>query len=324
MERLFLSVDLGGTSLRIGVLNGAGEVLTLKALNSDRVRKPQDLVDRLSEEFLKFSQDPKLPGQAIVGAGLGVPGLVHHQDGTIFQSPHFPQWKNFALRKELASRLPFPIYLENDANKAALGEAWFGAGKKLNDFVMLTLGTGIGAGIIVDRKVFHGSQGFAGEIGHIVIEWEGLPGALGIKGTLETFASMSGLRLHIQAIQNVFKDDEEKDLICEIDLEDPHFPEVLAKMAQEGNVLAIGLWKQFGKALACGVASLANTLGIFNFVIGGGLIGAWDLFYPAYEKEIPQRIYESIAPLIKLIKAELGNDAGLVGAVPMIQEGQSN
>lgn len=324
MKELFLSVDLGGTSLRIGVLDSTGKILTQLTLNSDRVRKPQELVQCLTEEFLKFYQDTNLPGSAIVGAGLGIPGLVHQQEGKIFQSPHFPLWKNFALKNELQSRLPFPIFLENDANKAALGEAYFGAGKDLEDFVMLTLGTGIGAGIIFRRQVFHGSQGFAGEVGHIVIEREGLPGALGIQGTLETFASMSGLRLHLTEIQNAYAGDPEKDPICNLKVEDPKFPEKLAGMAKEGNVLAIGLWKQFGKALACGIASLANTLGIFNYVIGGGLTGSWDLFYPACQRELPKRIYPSTFQLIQIQRAQLGNEAGLVGAIPLIRQGMKN
>jgi glucokinase len=316
MQDLYLSVDLGGTSLRIAILDSEGKFHFSKVLESKKVRLESQLVDCLNEEFLRISRDPKLPGTAIVGAALGIPGLVNSDRGIIYQSPHFPQWKNFALLSRLAPDFPFPIIIDNDANKAALGEAWKGAGKDWEDFVMLTLGTGVGGGIIWRRKIFHGTEGLAGEVGHMVIERHGKPGALGIKGTLETFTSLSGLKLQWEQMKNTTQDPE----FARLDPASSQLPEALVRLAQGENKPALAVWRDFGEALACGIASLANILGIFNFVIGGGLAGAWDLFSGPCREEIPKRSYATLAKKIKIVPAQLGNDAGLIGGVPMIQQ----
>jgi glucokinase len=240
-------------------------------------------------------------------------------EGCILQSPHFPQWDQFALKKQLTPRLPFPVFVENDANQAALGEAWLGSGKSLKDFVMLTLGTGVGAGIIVDRKIFHGSVGFAGEVGHMVIDMAGLPGALNIRGTLESLASASGLRLQLEDWQK--NKISKADPLQNLSPSDPRLPEALARLARENNSAARDLWEQFGRALACGIASLANILGIFDFVLGGGLLGAWDLFYPSFTEELPKRIYRATLGRVQVHRAQLGQDAGLIGGVPLVQQG---
>jgi glucokinase len=319
MKPLYLSVDLGGTHLRIAVLDDSGKIRELQKLSSEKVRRPEDLVARLIEGIEKFAQQFASPG--LCGVALGVPGLVQGDQGIIFQSPHFPEWKDFALVSALAKKISLPIFLENDANKAALGEAYLGAGKNFKDFVMLTLGTGIGSGIIVDRKIFHGSSGLAGEVGHIVIERHGLPGALGIRGTLETFASLSGLRLQLENFLGRSFADTANDPISSLDLKSPTLPEELARLAQEGNAIARDLWQDFGQALACGLACLTHVLGIFNFVIGGGLAGAWDHFYPAMMEELPERMYRSTFPWVKIERAQLGAEAGLLGGIPMIQQG---
>jgi glucokinase len=319
MKEIYLSVDLGGTNLRLAALDDKGRILRHTTLESEQVRDPVSLVKCLAEELLKLQND-STGGQAkVLGAGLGIPGLVDIREGNILQSPHFPQWDHFALKAELAPRLPFPIFVENDANKAALGEAWFGAGKGLSDFIMLTLGTGVGAGIIVHRQIFHGTHGFAGEVGHMVIDMAGLHGALKIRGTLETFASASGLRLHLQEWQK--NKIPKSDPLQRLSPDDPHLPEALVQWAKAGNPIATQLWDQFGRALACGIASLANILGIFDFILGGGLLGAWELFYPPFQEELPKRIYRATLDRVKIHQAQLGQDAGLIGGIPLVQQG---
>jgi glucokinase len=299
----------------MGILNAQGEIIFLNTWSSDQVRQAQDLIRLLTEEFLRLAQDPALPGSAIAGAALGIPGLVDPEQGIVYQSPHFPLWQNIPLGSELKSRLPFPCFIENDANKAALGEAAFGAGKDWRDFIMLTLGTGIGGGIIVGGKIFHGPLGFAGEVGHMVIDMHGLAGALGSRGTLESFASLSGLRLHLAEAQKASPADS---AILALNTDSARLPEELAQLAKAGNKTAQGLWEVFGEALACGIASLSHSFGIFRFVIGGGLSGAWELFMKPCLREIPNRVYPFTSKLIQIVPATLGNEAGLMGGLPMI------
>jgi glucokinase len=317
MKKLYLSIDLGGTSLRSALLDSEANILELNTVSSDEVREPSQLNLVIIREVQKLI--PKSKDNSVVGLALGIPGLIDGQNGIIYQSPHFPLWKKVFLKEPLKNVFPFPIFMDNDANQAALGEAWKGAGKDWPHFVMLTLGTGIGGGILSEGKIFHGPLGFAGEVGHIIIDRNGLAGALGSRGTLETFCSQSGLRLHVKALQ------QEKiplpQEILNLDGDSAHLPEELQQLALGGSKTARELWEDFGKALACGLASLGHLLGIFRFIIGGGLIGAWDLFYPSCLQEISKRLYETSAKHLEILPAKLGNKAGLIGGVKMIEEG---
>lgn len=320
-EHVYLSVDLGGTSLRLCALKAAGEELYSKRLSSDTVRDPSDLISILSQEIKFILEHPDLKSKTFMGVALGVPGLILGHEGKVLQSPHFPKWNHLAIVEPLQAQLPIRVILENDANQAALAEAHLGAGQAWDDMIMLTLGTGIGGGIIYQKKIFHGSNGLAGEVGHMILERNGLVGALGVKGTLETMASASGLRLQIQELQGQPGTAKQFTKVLELDTDSPEFPLKLSQLAESGDEGAKQLWVNFGRALACGVASLANVLGIFRFVIGGGLLGAWDHFMPACREELPRRIYQSTGAMIEMVPAKLGERAGLLGAIPLLKEG---
>lgn len=313
MPNLYLSVDLGGTHLRIGVLTSEGKLLALRQISADRVREPEDLVQTLVQESLKLAVENERNDAKIGGLALGIPGLVDPAAGIVYQSPHFPLWREISLKEELGKLLPWPLVMDNDANQAALGEAWKGAGRDWKDFVLLTLGTGIGGGIILEGKNFHGPHGFAGEVGHIVIDRHGLPGALGSGGTLESLASLSGLQVQIRHFQE--KKSGVAAEILALDADSPSLPEELCKLAETGSLAAVEIWEDFGNALGCGIASVAHTLGIFNFVIGGGLTGAWEFFGPFAEEVAKKRSYSALQDRIQVVRARLGSEGGLIGGV---------
>jgi Transcriptional regulator/sugar kinase len=315
---LYLSVDLGGTNLRMGVLDAQGKILALRQLSADRVRDPGELVQVLAEESLKLAKENNSSESKIRGLALGIPGLVDGSQGIVLQSPHFPLWREISVREELEKLLPWPIVMDNDANQAALGEAWKGAGRDWKDFVLLTLGTGIGGGIILDGKIFHGPTGFAGELGHIVIERHGLPGALGSGGTLESLASSSGLQVQVASMQK--KKSGVASEILQLRTDSAALPEELCKLAHKGNIAAQEIWEDFGNALGCGIASAAHTLGVFNFVIGGGLTAAWEFFGQFCQEVAKKRSYSSLQDRLQVVRARLGNEAGLVGGVRQIQQ----
>lgn len=316
MSSFYLSIDLGGTNLRTALLNAEGEILALRHLPSERLRDPEHLAERLIAECegLKKSHASK----TIRGLALGIPGLIDGAKGVVHQSPHFPLWRHIPLKSLVAARFDCPVVMDNDANQAALGEAWLGAGRDWRDFVMITLGTGIGGGIIADGKIYRGPTGFAGEIGHIVIDRHGLAGALGSRGTLESIASQSGLRLQANHWQKTRRDLSPQ--FQALDTQSESLPEALLALAREGDLSSLALWKDFGEALACGIASLIHTLGIFNFVLGGGLTGAWDFFHPFCLEELRKRSYASTYDSIRLVRARLENNAGLIGGVPLIRQ----
>ncbi len=312
MQPLYLSVDLGGTNLRIALLEENGKLRSIQALSADTVRDPAELVRQLKAECEKFHAAQ--PPDSIRGLALGIPGLIDPVEGIVHQSPHFPNWKEIRLKQALSAHFPFPVIMDNDANHAALGEAWLGAGKQWPNFIMLTLGTGVGGGIIIEGKIFHGPRGFAGEVGHIVIDRHGPSGALGSRGTLETQCSLSGLQLRLQTLQEDPSIAFDGDFL-KLSFRASDLPEDLARLARAGDPLARIIWEDFGNALGCGLASLGHTLGIFSFVIGGGLAGAWDLFQAPCHRELSERLYSTISPQAKVVPALLGDQAGLIGGL---------
>jgi glucokinase len=160
-------------------------------------------------------------------------------------------------------------------------------------------------------------------VGHIVLDRDGLPGALGSEGTLETWASQSGLRLQLK---NILENSDLSILskeMRELNPDSPSLPEKLVKLARHEDPQALSIWQHFGETLACGIASIANVLGVFRFVIGGGLAGARKFFYEPCCREIPRRMYKTTAAMVEVVPAKLGNQAGLIGGVRLIMENES-
>lgn len=319
MTEAYLSVDLGGTSLRLALLDAEAQILAQQVLSSDLVREAEGLIRVLSQEAELFRFRAEKVEAEIRGMALGIPGLVDVARGVVRQSPHFPVWRDVALREALQAALPFPVVMDNDANQAALGEAWKGAGREWPSFILLTLGTGIGGGILLDGKVFHGPNGFAGEVGHIVIERKGLPGALGSRGTLESLASQSGLQLQLENLQKSAGEKTASPELRKLDPKDSTLPERLFELARAGDPGARALWEDFGAALGCGIASLSLAFGFERFVIGGGLSAAWEFFEDSCRAEAQGRVYASLAPRLEIVRAKLGNDAGLIGGARAVQ-----
>ncbi|MFO1464212.1 MAG: ROK family protein [bacterium] len=324
MISAYLSVDLGGTTLRMALLDEAGNVLGQQILSSDLVREGADLIKVLSQEAELFRSRAEKIEAEILGMALGIPGLVDSERGVVLQSPHFPAWQSVALREALQKRFTFPVLMDNDANQAALGEAWQGAGAGWPSFILLTLGTGVGGGIILDGKVFHGPNGFAGEVGHIVIDRDGLTGALGSRGTLESLASQSGLQLQLRALQGAATKSSLSTEVRELDPDDSRLPERLFKLARLGNSDALFLWDALGQALGCGIASLSLAFGFQRFIIGGGLSAAWEFFKTGCQTEAQGRTYSVLAPRLEIAQAKLGNEAGLLGGARALQLAKSD
>jgi glucokinase len=234
----------------------------------------------------------------LIGIGIGVPGFIIMDKGVISISPNLPGFENFAIRDEIERLLQAPVLLENDANVAALGEKWIGAGRDVDDLVLLTLGTGIGGGIISGGKVLHGFVGMAGEIGHMTVIPEGNPCACGSVGCLEKHASATA----ITAMARMLGLGEH---VTSKDVYD---------LAITGDAKARMCFERMGFAL--GIA-LANLVNIFNFplyLLSGGVLPAWDLFAPAMLAEVKRRSFTYRNTETRIDKATLGGEAGLYGA----------
>jgi len=211
----------------------------------------------------------------------------------------------------ISERVGLPVVIDNDANFYALGECWVGAGREYRNMILLTLGTGIGGGIIIADTIFHGDVGFAGEVGHMTIEMSGEECDLGWKGDWENYAASRAFSTLVKLLG-----DGERNSFLKVNSLDPKnlTPELMAKLAGDGDETALKLWGMFGESLGTGIASLINILGITTFVIGGGIAESWELFIQGTRKGIADHTYQENIDRLILERAELKDSAGIIGS----------
>lgn len=303
MSEYSIGVDLGGTNLRAAAIDSQGRMLekiaTTTDLDAGRDAVINDMVQSI--ETLRA----RLGEHNLRGVGIGLPGFILIDKGLIVGSNNLPQFDNYPVRDEIEKRLGAKVILENDANAAALGEKWQGAGRDVDDLILITLGTGIGGGIVAGGRVLHGQLGMAGELGHLTVVPNGNPCGCGNRGCLEKHASASA----IAAMGRLLG------LGHEITAEEVYH------LAVEGNERALAIFQSMGEAL--GIA-LANLVNIFNFplyLLSGGPLPAWDFFAPAMLGELTRRSFGYRHSPTRVEPAALGNEAGLYGAayLPFIQ-----
>jgi glucokinase len=296
MAEFSIGVDLGGTNLRAAAIDRDGNVLRKTSGGTKLSAGREAVIDDIVASIVKLRD--RLGADGLVGAGIGVPGFIVIEKGLVVGSPNLPGFEDFPVRDEIESRLNAPVILENDANAAALGEKWMGAGRGVNDLVLLTLGTGIGGGVISGGKVLHGFVGMAGEVGHITVNPAGNPCGCGNRGCLEKHASATAVVATARMLG----------------LGDQITSEGVYRLALKGNESAKRVFESMGSAL--GIA-LANLVNIFNFplyLLSGGVLPAWDYFAPTMFRELETRSFTYKKTRTRIDKAILGNEAGLFGA----------
>ena len=282
-----IGIDIGGTNVRAGVVSRGGRIVSKAMMRVGEVKTAKEMVGLIGQLVTKLRMPTK---GGIVGLACGMPGIVDSGAGVIGRSPNFPAWKDVPFKSMLEKQFGAEVLLDNDANMCAVGEHRWGAAQKWDDYIMITLGTGVGCGIIVDASIVQGPTGFAGESGHMVIEREGWPCGCGSHGCWEQYAS-----------SHFFK---RRGL-------GGHRAEALAK---KGNRAAKELWREFGQNVGIGINNLMNNFGITNFVVGGGLARAMPLFQRAMKAEIKTRAYPQNYAKFKVKQSTLIDDAGVLGS----------
>ena len=296
MQQYSIGVDLGGTNLRAAAIDANGKILD-KISGATHEGAGRDAVIGNMVAAIQAVR-MRIGGDGLKGVGIGMPGFIQMETGIVIGSANLPGFDGFPVRNAIQDRLGTPIILENDANAAALGEKWMGAGRDVNELVLLTLGTGIGGGIIIGGRVLHGSLGMAGELGHMTVVPEGNPCGCGNSGCLEKHASATAIVAMAHMLQ----------------LGDDITSEGVYNLAMAGNARALQCFAAMGRAL--GIA-LANLVNIFNFplyLLSGGVLPAWDLFAPVMLEEVKKRSFTFTRTNTRIEKAILGNEAGLYGA----------
>ena len=326
MSNYSIAVDLGGTNLRVAAVNEHGTLLE-KLTTGTETKKGRDVVIREMTDAIQSLMVKNRAGGELCGIGIGVPGFIDIDTGIIARSPNLPGWENFPVREEIERNLKTCVILENDANVAAMGEKWLGAGRNTNDLAMYTLGTGVGGGIILNGHIFHGMSGMAGELGHYTVEPDGHPCGCGSHGCLEQYASATAIvRMAHEAIDSGNAPD-----LADLAHGNVEFTSrSVYQLAIQKHPSAQKIYERVGRALGIAVGGMINALNLPMYVIGGGASSAWDAFAPAMFEEMKVRalIYNLTAPdQVKpgdkhttVTLALMGSDAGLYGAarLPML------
>lgn len=338
MANYSIGVDLGGTNLRIAAVGEQGNLLekitlgTRVTLGRDHVIN--DMCDAIQRLAMKFQANEKL-----IGIGIGVPGIIDLKSGMLHESPNLPGWSDYPVRNEIEKRLSTTVILENDANSAALGEKWLGAARDFDDMAMLTLGTGVGGGIVLNGRIWHGMTGMAAECGHITVEPDGALCGCGNHGCLEAYASATAIvRMAREAVASGAKTG-----LASSANSDPEFnAKAVYNLAIQGDEEAKKIFHVVGRSIGIVLSGLVNALNLPMYVIGGGVSSAWDAFSPAIFDELRRRslVYAATDPhpftgnregasahvqsvgntRTVVTRALLGSDAGLFGAarLPLI------
>ena len=300
-----IGVDLGGTNLRAAAIDRAGTMLD-KISGSTNFTEGREAV--LSDMVSAITTLRERHGTAgLAGIGVGVPGFIRMKDGYITGSNNLPYLENFPVRDEISRRLGTVVILENDANAAAIGEHWIGAGKGIQDLVLLTLGTGIGGGIVSCGRIIRGSVGMAGELGHVTVVPNGNPCGCGNRGCLEKHASATA----VTAMARLMQLGEE--------LSAREVFDIARQDSGKAGDKAREIWNTVGECLGIALATLINTFNFPLYLLSGGMLPAWEFFAPEMMRTVERRsfTYRATKAETRIAMATLGNEAGLYGAAYM-------
>lgn len=303
-NNLIFAADLGGTHLRAAVVDECGKIHFRSKQNTPQGTDPNDIVRAVVNAVREIGA----AADDLKAVSLVVPGTVKVEEGIVVKAPNLPCLDGFPLATALTNELGLPAILENDANAAAVGEMWQGAARGCRTIICVTLGTGVGGGIILDGELWRGVDGAAAEIGHMCVDpFGGVACTCGSRGCLEVFASATAIvRMTREA--------------------SPRYPDSVLHASQnltaksifaaglKGDELALEIFRRMGVYLGIGLANLINILNPEMIVIGGGVVNGWDLFAKHMMQQVEERAFPLLAARVKIERAKCGDDAGLLGA----------
>jgi glucokinase len=296
MAKQVIGVDIGGTNIKLGRYTQVGQCVAALTIETPHPSTPEAVVAAITDALPTLD-----PEQEAVGLGVGMPGPADISQRIAKLAINLPGWVNVPLADLLEASTRLPTVLGNDANCAGLGEAWLGAGRHFQNWVLLTLGTGVGGAIFLNGKLFVGHNGTAGELGLVTVDLNGTPCNSGNQGSLEQHASATAIMRRTGLM-----------------------PRDLAAQAQGGDPTAILFWQQYGRELAAGIASTVYVLAPEAVIIGGGVCAAWNLFFPTLKTELERRVKPTSREALQVMRAELGNQAGMTGAAKLAWQALSH
>lgn len=315
MSQCIIGCDIGGTAVKAALVNKDGSIVRSAEIPSLHGRGHEGFVKSVCDLVTRLAQ-----GCSCDAVGLGIAGMLDPARTRLVNSPNMPLLNGIPLKQMLEQQLECPVYIENDANAAALGELHAGAGRTHSQFLFFTLGTGIGSGLILNKRLWIGEAGKAGEFGHVTVYPDGELCGCGRRGCLEAHASGTAIvRMAREAAQR----DTASSLYAYRERSAEITPELVYRLAGAGDEASRTVFSSMARALAIAIAGVNNLLDIHTFIVGGGISRAYDLFCPLVMDELDRMVFGLSRGRINLLRAQLGNDAGVCGAAWAAREALS-
>ncbi|MBI4546730.1 MAG: ROK family protein [Ignavibacteriae bacterium] len=318
MNTFAIGVDLGATKIKTGAVDTKGNVFDRVAADTKASKGPTTVINQILYTISVLCS--RCNQSECMGIGIGAPGVVSLDGNVVSHPPNFSDWTEVDLKDAISKVHSLPISVDNDANVAALAEAKYGAGVNQKDFLFVIWGTGVGGGIILDRKIFHGPSGGAGEIGHISIDYNGPLCNCGNRGCIESYIGQRYLSQRTREILEAMKINGRTSNIEQLvngNL-DKIEPSIISQAAEQGDQSAIGILQEAGELLGYALASVFNVLDLNVAVIGGGISAAPQFVFQAIESSTRSRVLKPHQNHIQVLRANLGNNAGIIGAASLV------
>lgn len=306
MKKVVLACDLGGTNLRMAAVDADGAILHRTKRDTPKSDRADEVVRTLVESARECT-DAVAATAEIIALAAAVPATVNVGKGVLMKAPNLPSLDGFRFVAAVQSELGIRTIIENDATSAALGEAWLGASKGFDNSIMVTLGTGVGGGIIINGQPLRGPDGTAGEIGHICVEPFGAPCGCGARGCVEQYSSATAVVRLTRELESQYVRSglQNRSRLTSLDV---------FEAGKNGDELALEVFRQMGFYLGIALADLVNVLNPEIIVIGGGAAAGWELFVEYVRDQIRERAFREPAIRAEVVRAVLGDDAGILGA----------
>lgn len=317
MTKSFLGVDFGGTFVKMGIVDDEGKIVARASFPTEGLNGVEGWLDAVGATAAGMGYAPETWGKRLAGAGVGVPGFVDFARGYIHDLTNVPGWTAVSLAERMTRRFGVRTFVDNDANAMALGECRFGAGRHYHYAVFVTLGTGVGGGLVLDGKLYRGAHSMAGEIGHISIDRNGVTSPQG-RGGLEQYVGNRRIVEHTVRLLQAGRTSIIPDLVGG-DLKQIT-PKVVLDAAEKGDALGLEIYDYVADCLATAFSSLTYILQPEVFIIGGGVAGAGDILFVPLRTHLAARLSPHFSKLVEVRAAALGNDAGLIGAAALAME----
>lgn len=311
LKRFILGIDIGGTKLAVGIVGADGKLVHAERVQTLAHEGPASVIARLVELCQRTVANSGVVWEEIAAAGVGCGGPLDPVTGLIKSPPNLPGWDEIPLVQLLNNALGIPVYLDNDANAAALGEHRFGAGRGVANMVYLTISTGIGGGIIIGGRLYQGENGNAGEIGHMSVRFDGRPCACGSRGCLEAYASGTNIAARAREAVQAGAQSLMPQLAGSVEA---ITGETVEQAMQQGDALANQIWGETMEILGAGIANVINIFNPQRVVLGGGITNFGDLLFEPIRKVALGRAMGPLTEVCDIVPAQLGGQVGVLGA----------